>query len=253
MAEAPAEILLLRKMHPLVEKAFDGRYGVHRLAEAADPEALLAEIGPRIRALCVGGAVDGALMDRLPNLELIANFGVGYDAVDAAGARQRGIVVTNTPDVLTDEVADLALGLVLATLRRIPQADRYLRDGHWPKAPFPLTASLRGRRVGILGLGRIGRAIAHRLESFGVEIDYHGRSRQADVPYTYYPSLLEMAKACDVLMVVAPGGPSAHEVRTGTQLAIDRANPEWDRLFLAVAPALRRAPPPSPCSRAVPP
>jgi lactate dehydrogenase-like 2-hydroxyacid dehydrogenase len=180
MPEAPAEILLLRKMHPLVESAFDGRYGVHRLSGAADPEAMLAEIGPRIRALCVGGqvGVDGALLDRLPKLELIANFGVGYDAVDAVEAHRRGIIVTNTPDVLTDEVADLAIGLVLATLRRLPQADSYLRAGHWPKAPFPLTASLRGRRVGILGLGRIGRAIAHRLESFGVAIDYHGRTRQ---------------------------------------------------------------------------
>src|SRR3954465_13359311 len=204
MPDAPAEILLLRKMHPLVEAAFEGRQSVHRLAGAADPEALLAEIGPRIRALCVGGqvGVDAALMDRLPNLELIANFGVGYDAVDAVEAHRRGITVTNTPDVLTDEVADLAVGLVLATLRRIPQADRYLRAGHWPKAPFPLTASLRGRRVGILGLGRIGRAIARRLESFGVEIDYHGRSRQADVPFTYHDSLLGLARAVHILIVV---------------------------------------------------
>lgn len=207
MPDAPAEILFLRKMHPLVEAAFEGRHTVHRLAGAADPDALLAEIGPRIRALCVGGGVDAALMDRLPKLELIANFGVGYDAVDAEAARQRGIVVTNTPDVLTDEVADLAIGLTIATLRRLPQADRYLRAGHWPKAPFPLTASLRGRRVGILGLGRIGRAIARRLESFGVAIDYHGRRRQGDVPYTYHDSLIGMARAVHILIVVAPGGP----------------------------------------------
>lgn len=208
MPDAPAEILLLRKMHPLVEAAFEGRHTIHRLAGAADPEAMLAEIGPRIRALCVGGqvGVDAALMDRLPNLELIANFGVGYDAVDAVEAHRRGITVTNTPDVLTDEVADLAVGLVLATLRRIPQADRYLRAGHWPKAPFPLTASLRGRRVGILGLGRIGRAIAQRLGSFGVEIDYHGRSRQAGTPYTYHDSLIGLARAVHILIVVAPGG-----------------------------------------------
>ncbi|CAA2159870.1 2-ketogluconate reductase [Methylobacterium brachiatum] len=206
MPEAPPEILLLKQMHPLVETAFEGRFTVHRLAGAADPEAMLAEIGPRIRGLCVGGQVDAALMDKLPKLELIANFGVGYDAVDAVEAHRRGIVVTNTPDVLTDEVADLAVGLVLATIRRLPQADRYLREGHWPKAPFPLTASLRGRRVGILGLGRIGRAIAHRLESFGVAIDYHGRSRKADVAYTYHDSLIGMARAVHILIVVAPGG-----------------------------------------------
>lgn len=202
----PADILLLRKMHPLIESAFDHRFTVHRLEGAADPEALLREIGPRIRGLCAGGTVDGALMDKLPALELIANFGVGYDAVDADAAARRDIVVTNTPDVLTDEVADLAIGLVLATIRRLPQADRYLREGHWPKAPFPLTASLRGRRVGILGLGRIGRAIATRLEGFGVEIAYYGRNRQADVPYAYYDSPVGLAAAVQVLIVVAPGG-----------------------------------------------
>jgi lactate dehydrogenase-like 2-hydroxyacid dehydrogenase len=202
----PADILLLRKMHPLVEETLAKRFTVHRLEGSPDPEALLAEVGPRVRGLCVGGGVDGALMDRLPKLELIANFGVGYDAVDAAGAGRRNIVVTNTPDVLTDEVADLAVGLVLATIRRLPQADRYLREGHWPKAPFPLTSSLRGRRVGIVGLGRIGRAIAKRLEGFEVEIDYYGRSRQPDVAYAYHDSLIGLAKAVHVLIVVAPGG-----------------------------------------------
>lgn len=201
-----ADILLLRKMHPLVETVLAPRFTIHRLEGVPDPEALLAEVGPRIRGLCVGGAVDGALMDRLPKLELIANFGVGYDAVDAAGAARRNIIVTNTPDVLTDEVADLAIGLTLATIRRLPQADRYLREGHWPKAPFPLTASLRGRRVGILGLGRIGRAIAKRLEGFEVEIDYYGRNRQANVPYTYHDSVVGLARAVHVLIVVAPGG-----------------------------------------------
>jgi lactate dehydrogenase-like 2-hydroxyacid dehydrogenase len=202
----PADILLLKKMHPLVEETLAGRFTVHRLDGAPDPDALLAEVGPRIRGLCVGGAVDGALMDRLPKLELIANFGVGYDAVDAGAAAERNIVVTNTPDVLTDEVADLAVGLVLATVRRLPQADRYLREGHWPKAPFPLTASLRGRRVGILGLGRIGKAIAARLAGFEVEIAYYGRNRQADVPFAYHDSPVALAKAVHVLIVVAPGG-----------------------------------------------
>lgn len=202
----PADILLLRKMHPLVENTLDDRFTVHRLEGASDPDGLLREIGPRIRGLCVGGAVDGALMDRLPGLELIANFGVGYDAVDAAAAAQRGIIVTNTPDVLTDEVADLAVGLTLATIRKLPQADRYLREGHWPKAPFPLTSSLRGRRIGILGLGRIGHAIARRFEGFDVEIDYYGRRRQAGVAYTYHDSPVSLARAVHVLIVVAPGG-----------------------------------------------
>jgi len=207
-SESPAEILLIRPMHNAVMEALARDFRLHRLDTAPDPEALLAEVGPRIRGLAVGAQtrVDGALMDRLPRLEIVANFGVGYDTVDARAAAQRGIVVTNTPDVLTDEVADLAVGLLLATLRRIPQADRYLRAGHWPKAPFPLSPSLRGRRVGILGLGRIGRAIAQRLEGFGVAIAYHGRRPQGDAPYAYHPTLIGLAEASDVLIVVAPGG-----------------------------------------------
>ncbi|GLS53260.1 dihydrofolate reductase [Methylobacterium gregans] len=206
---APPEILMLRPMHTVVAEGLGARHTLHRLDTAADPEALLAEVAPRIRGLAVGAQtpVDAALMDRLPNLEIIANFGVGYDTVDARAAAARGIVVTNTPDVLTDEVADLTLGLLLATLRRIPQAERYLRAGRWPEAPFPLSPSLRGRRIGILGLGRIGQAIARRLEGFGVAIAYHGRSRQADVPYAYHPTLLGLAEAVHVLIVVAPGGP----------------------------------------------
>jgi lactate dehydrogenase-like 2-hydroxyacid dehydrogenase len=121
-------------------------------------------------------------------------------------AASRGIIVTNTPDVLTEEVADLALGLLLGTIRQLPQADRYLRAGQWLQKPYPFTTSLRTRSVGIVGLGRIGKAVARRLEAFGVPISYHGRSRQADVPYRYYPSLLAMAADVDTLVSVAPGG-----------------------------------------------
>ena len=199
---------MLKPMLASVAEALTPAFTLHRLDTASDPDALLTEIGPRIRGLAVNAqaVVDGALMDRLPKLEIVANFGVGYDTIAAVEAGRRGIVVTNTPDVLTDEVADLAIGLLLATVRRIPQADRYLRAGHWPQKPFPLTASLRGRRVGILGLGRIGRAIARRLEGFGVEIAYHGRRPQGDVPYAYHPTLVGLAEAVHVLMVVAPGG-----------------------------------------------
>lgn len=199
---------MLKPMLASVGEALSPAFTLHRLDTAPDRDAFLTEVGPRIRGLAVNAQapVDGALLDRLPNLEIVANFGVGYDTIDAAEAGRRGIVVTNTPDVLTDEVADLAVGLLLAAIRRIPQADRYLRAGHWLQKPFPLTASLRGRRVGILGLGRIGRAIATRLAGFGVEIAYHGRRPQSDVPYAYHPTLLGMAQAVHVLMVVAPGG-----------------------------------------------
>ncbi|MEH3116300.1 MAG: 2-hydroxyacid dehydrogenase [Methylorubrum populi] len=212
------EILLIRQTRPDVTGRLAERFRLHRLEEAPDREAFLDGVGPRVRALAVGAMspIDARLFDRLPRLELVASFGVGYDTIDAAEAARRGIVVTNTPDVLSDEVADLALGLLLATLRRIPQADRYLRAGHWPKGSFPLTTSLRERRVGLLGLGRIGRAIARRLEGFGVRIAYHGRTPQGDVPYAYHDSPRGLAAAVDVLIVAAPGGP-------GTRGLVDAA------------------------------
>jgi lactate dehydrogenase-like 2-hydroxyacid dehydrogenase len=205
----PVDLLLLKPMQPSVMEGLAERFTLHRADTAPDLEAFYAEVGPRIRAMATGAQapVDAALLARLPNLEIVASFGVGYDTIDTATAAARGVVVTNTPDVLSDEVADLTLGLLLATLRQIPQADRYLRAGHWPTKPYPLTPTLRGRTVGILGLGRIGRAIATRLEGFGVQIAYHGRRRQADVRYAYHASLLDMARAVDVLVVVAPGGP----------------------------------------------
>ena len=208
------DLLLPRAMRPEVMEALAARFRLHRLDAAADPGGLLDAVGPRIRGIAAAahGPIGGRLFDRLPRLEIVASFGVGYDTIDAREAGRRGIVVTNTPDVLTDEVADLAVGLLLAAVRRIPQADRYLRAGRWPEASFPLTATLRERRVGILGLGRIGRAIARRLEGFGVGIAYHGRRPQPDAPYAYHDTLIGLARACDVLMVVAPGGPDTRGV-----------------------------------------
>ena len=203
---------------PLMAYAADqlkAKFTVHELWKAPDREALLKEIGPRIRGVAAGGGhnrVDAALFEVLPNLEIVSSFGVGYDHVDAAEAGRRGLIVSNTPDVLTDEVADLAIGLLLATVRQIPQVDRYLRDGKWLNGAYPLTTSLRKRSVGIVGLGRIGKAVAYRLEAFGVPIAYHGRSQQADVGYRYYPSLVEMAKDVDTLVSVAPGGASTHHI-----------------------------------------
>ena len=215
------EILLIRQTRPDVAERLSGRFRLHRMEEGPDREAFLDAIGPRIRALAVGAMcpIGAALFDRLPRLEIVASFGVGYDTIDVGEARRRGIVVTHTPDVLSDEVADLAVGLLLATLRRIPQADRYLRAGRWREGSFPLTTSLRERRVGILGLGRIGRAIAQRLEGFGVAIAYHGRTPQADVAYAYHDSLLGLARAVDVLIVAAPGGPGTNGIVDAAVLA----------------------------------
>lgn len=206
-----ADVLVTGSMQPVVIETLESACTVHRLWEAADRDAFLREVGPRIRGVATSpghGAANEALFDQLPRLEILASFGVGYDNVDVAAAARRGIVVTNTPDVLNDEVADLALGLLLATVRQLPQADRYLREGRWLSSPFPLTATLRGRKVGIVGLGRIGKAIAQRVEAFGLSVSYHGRSRQAEVSYPYYPTARDLAEACDVLIVITPGGAS---------------------------------------------
>ncbi len=201
------EILVLKAIYPDAMAALDRHFSLHRLDQADDREAFIGKVGPRVRGLVAGGQapVDASLFDRLPALEIVSNFGVGYDLIDAGEAGRRGLVVTNTPDVLTEDVADLALGLLLAAVRQIPQSDRFLRAGHWPNRTHPLTGTLRGRTVGILGLGRIGRAIARRLEGFGVAIAYHGRRRQSDVAYAFHDTLLGLARAVDVLMVVAPG------------------------------------------------
>jgi lactate dehydrogenase-like 2-hydroxyacid dehydrogenase len=146
-------------------------------------------------------------MSRFPKLEIVSSFGVGYDHVDAKWAGEHGIVVTNTPDVLNEEVADTSIGLLLCTVREFPQADRYVREGKWEKAGYPLSrATLRDRTVGMVGMGRIGKAIARRLDAFGVPVVYHSRNPQAGVSYKYYPDLLAMARDVDTLMVIVPGG-----------------------------------------------
>ena len=205
------DILMTAPMMPIVIEALDKAFTLHRLWEQSDQEAFLKDVGPRIRGIATStlyGRLEASLLDRLPKAEIISSFGVGYDNVDAVEAGKRGIVVTNTPGVLDDEVADLAIGLLLATLRKIPQADRYLREGKWLKAPFPLSATLREKKVGIVGLGRIGKAIARRLAGFDVRIAYHGRTQQDDVAFTYHPTIVGLAEASDILIVITPGGAS---------------------------------------------
>lgn len=201
------EILQIAPMMASVEAALEHDYVVHRLWEAPDRAALLAEAGPRIRAVATDGHYGCApeIMDALPALEIIASYGVGYDAIDIAACRARGVRVTNTPGVLNDAVAELALGLMLALCRRIPQADRHVREGRWPAGGFGLTAELTGAHAGILGLGRIGKEIARRLQAFKMRVSYHGRHEQPYQPYVYYPDLVTMAREVDWLVVIAPG------------------------------------------------
>jgi lactate dehydrogenase-like 2-hydroxyacid dehydrogenase len=210
------DVLMVSPLPPLQVADRLGPCRFHKLWRADDPANLIADVKDRVRGIVNAAlapmAIDGKFMSQFPKLEIVAHMGVGYDRVDADWAAKHGIVVTHTPDVLTDEVADLAIGLLLATVRRIPQADRFLRAGKWHEGMFPLTTSLRGRRLGILGLGRIGKAIAVRAEAFGLTMAYHGRSPQRDVPYTYYPSLRGLAEACNVLVVVAPGGAETRNI-----------------------------------------
>ncbi len=198
-----------------IAERIEKRVTVHRLWRAQNRDAMLEAIAPRIRGVVAtwhSTVVDAALMSRLPNLEIVASLGVGYDLIDVAWAGAHGIVVTNTPGVLDEDTADVAMALTLAAVRRLPQAERYLREGRWPSAPFPLTASLRGRTMGILGLGRIGKQIAKRAAAFGLEVVYHGRKAQDEAPFLYYPTLLGMAKACDILMIAAPGGAETRHI-----------------------------------------
>jgi lactate dehydrogenase-like 2-hydroxyacid dehydrogenase len=195
---------------PIIEEALTkAGFQLHKAWAAPDQEAFVASIAPRVRAIAAvagHGPVDGPLMARFPKLEIVSSFGVGYDHIDAKWAGQHGVIVTNTPDVLNEEVADTALGLLLATVRHLPQAERYLRAGNWPKhGDYQLTPSLRDRTVGIVGMGRIGKAIARRLDAMNVPVIYHSR-RPADVPYRHYPNLIEMARDADVLLVITPGG-----------------------------------------------
>jgi lactate dehydrogenase-like 2-hydroxyacid dehydrogenase len=200
------EILQTARLHASCEAALSERYTVHKLHEQADKDAYLAEVAPRIRAHA-GSGVKADLIARLPKLEIIAGFGVGVDNIDLAAARAAGVRVTNTPDVLNDAVAELAIGLMIALARRIPQADRYVRAGQWSaRGAMPLFSELGGKTVGILGLGRIGKEIATRAQAMKMRVVYHGRSRQPKEPYVYYDSLVAMARDCDWLVLVAPGG-----------------------------------------------
>jgi lactate dehydrogenase-like 2-hydroxyacid dehydrogenase len=206
-----SEVLLIGLPKKLIVDGLRPHFTLHVMAEVNDREALIAEVGPRIRGVAVTGAphgLDAPLMQRMPNLEFVSSFGVGYDNVDVDYARTHGITVTNTPDVLNEEVADTALGLLLCTVREFPQADRFVRAGKWKQQGlYPLTnATLRNRTVGMVGLGRIGKAIARRLDAFQVPVVYHSRNSVADVPYRHYPKLIDMARDVDTLMVITPGG-----------------------------------------------
>jgi len=202
------EILQIAPMMPHVEAALNDAYRVHRLWEAEDRAAFLGEVGAEVRGVATSGhhGIPIPIMEALPKLEIVASYGVGYDAIDTAACKARNVRVTNTPDVLNDAMAEITVGLMIALCRRIPQTDQYVRQGKWERdGNYPLTGELNGAHVGILGLGRIGSEIARRLQAFKMRISYHGRREQAFVPYTYYADLTAMARDVDWLVVIAPG------------------------------------------------
>jgi len=190
---------------PADMEALELTYVVHRLWEADDRTSFLKEVGRGVRAFATDGerGVDAATMDLLPDLRIIASFGVGLDAIDLEYARAKGIRVTHTPDVLTGDVADMAIGLLLACARRIPQGDAHVRAGRWPANGPSLTTRVFGKRLGILGLGRVGRAVAQRARAFGLDIAYYDRERFADVDYRYCDSVVSLALGVDFLMICA--------------------------------------------------
>ena len=215
MADKP-DVLLIGPKKPTIFDGLAPVFNLHVLAAAKDKEAFSAGLAPRIRAIAVSVSsetVDGALMARFPKLEIVSTFAVGYDHVDAKWAGEHGVTVTNTPGVLTEEVADTALGLLLCTVREFPQAERYLRAGKWLEKGYRLTpATLRDRTVGLVGMGAIGQAVARRLDASKVPVVYHSRRPRPEVPYRHYPDLLAMARDVDILLVIVPGGPATQNM-----------------------------------------
>ena len=202
------ELLITGPIYPPTLAELEQTYNAHRLWTSPDRNALIASLADRLTAVASSnsGGIDGAIIAKLPKLGVIAHFGVGYDTVDVNAAKARRIPVTNTPDVLTEEVADLALALLLATVRKVPQGDRYVREGKWLKGAMPLTESLQNKTLGIIGIGRIGRAIARRAEAFNLRIAYQGPNRKSDVSWPYFADPVALAKEADFVIAACPGG-----------------------------------------------
>ncbi|GMN37209.1 hypothetical protein TIFTF001_006633 [Ficus carica] len=199
-------VLMPIPMNSYLEGELEKRFNLFKLWTVPHKAQFLKENADSVRAV-IGNSSSGAdadLIDALPKLEIVASFSVGIDKVDLKKCKEKGIRVTNTPDVLTEDVADLAIGLMLAVLRRLCESDRFVRSGKWKMGDYKLTTKFTGKTVGIIGLGRIGQAIATRAEAFNCPISYHSRSQKADVKHKYYPTVVELAANCDILVVACP-------------------------------------------------
>ena len=201
------DVLAVAKLHPFYLQALESVFTVHERTHITDPAAFAA-LAPRIAGVAGTGeaSVPRSLLAQLPNAKVVSVFGVGYDGVDVPAAIEHGIPVTHTPDVLTDDVADLAMGLVLSVGRTIPQADQFVRAGQWPNGPMTLGRKVSGARMGIVGLGRIGKAIALRAQAFGMSIAYTARSEKSESGFHFFPTAAALAANVDFLVAITPGG-----------------------------------------------
>ncbi|MFK3799177.1 MULTISPECIES: 2-hydroxyacid dehydrogenase [unclassified Pseudomonas] len=209
MSDKKAEVLVWGPMHAALTENLNRDFTVHNRWEIKDIAAWAAEHGANVRGVVTSGVygTDNAVLDRLPNLQVVNSFGVGYDAVDTAYLARRGIKLSNTPDVLNNAVAETAMALMLCVSRRISEAERFVRAGQWGTGKFPLGNDLCGKTCGIVGLGKIGKTIAKRVAAFDMDIAYYRRGQAySDVSYTHYGDLIELAKASDYLIVIVPGG-----------------------------------------------
>jgi lactate dehydrogenase-like 2-hydroxyacid dehydrogenase len=202
------EIVIVGPMYPPTQARLEELFTAHRLWEAADRDAFLDAVRDRVRGIAVYAlhGCPAALIEALPRVEIIACFGIGVDAIDLDAAKARGIRVTNTPDVVTEDTADIAISLILGVERRIAEGDRFVRRGDWRNGELRFGRRLGGRKLGIIGLGRIGRAIAKRAEAFGMSIAYHGPRRKPEVPYRFVDNLVDLASWSEILVVACPGG-----------------------------------------------
>jgi hydroxypyruvate reductase len=212
--EQRPELILLRDYPEAMMRALSARYVVHRYFDAADKDSLVADVGDRVRGIVTGSSIPTprGLIERFPRAEIIACFGVGVDPIDVDYARSRGIVVTNTPDVLVEDVADMGVVLLLAASRQIVRGDRFVREGRWLAGIMNFTHRVNGGRVGIVGLGRIGCAVARRLEAFGMAVAYHGPRDKQHPRYRYYADLAALARDVGFLVLTCPGGPATRHL-----------------------------------------
>ena len=209
MSNPGPAVLIPGWMHDHARRMLAAQFNLVEIPDSNVHARLSQDLRASIRGMACRTAIDREFMDALPKLEIIASYGVGYDAVDAAYARSKNIIVTNTPDVLNEEVADLTLGLLLSVVSEIPKAHAFVREGRWQTSDYPLSRlTLRNRRVGIYGMGRIGRCIGRRIEAFGLAVAYYSRRPADGVTYDYFPSLIELAQAVDVLIAIVPGDAS---------------------------------------------